>query len=70
MAKEQFQRTKPHVNAARLKLRQAGMSTMGIQQLLGGSLISSAQDRALVAEIVQQAISGIRAEQLNNKYPD
>jgi DNA-binding transcriptional MerR regulator len=58
MAKEQFQRTKPHVNVAttaRQRLRQAGMSLAGIDQLLKGRPLTQSEDRELVARIVVQA---------------
>lgn len=55
MAKDRFYPTKPHVNVARQRLRQAGMSTTGVEQLLRGNLVSSPNDRALIAQIVVQA---------------
>ena len=57
MAKEVFQRTKPHVNvasAAQVKalLRHVGLSPVGIQQALGGTVVSDPNDRAVIARIL------------------
>jgi hypothetical protein len=57
VAKEKFDRSKPHVNVARLQLIQAGLSFAGIEQLLGGQPILNPDDRDLVAEIVIWAMN-------------
>jgi len=72
MAKEQFQRTKPHVNIARQRwrLQEAGMSLIGIEQLLSGQLISSPSDRALVAEIVVSAMDDTSSLPIRTMQPN
>lgn len=56
MAKENFTRTKPHVNVARQRLLQAGLSFAGVQQLLSGYPILNPNDRELVAQIAISAM--------------
>jgi len=56
MAKEKFDRSKPHVNVASQRLLQAGLSFAGIEQLLSGQHILNPDDRDLVAEIVISAM--------------
>ena len=60
MVKAYFQRTKPHVNlsTARQKLRQIGVSEIGVQQLLNEQPLSIPTDRKLLAQIAVQATSG------------
>jgi hypothetical protein len=57
MAKEVFQRTKPHVNVGSsahvsTSLRNMGLSTLGIQQALRGIIVSDPQDRAVIARML------------------
>lgn len=59
MAKESFTRYKPHVNFAAVKyLRQTGLSAVGTQQLLDGQIVSSRQDRSLLAAMVEAEPAG------------
>ena len=57
MAKEVFQRTKPHVNVGfpmqvTSSLRRTGLSAAGIEQALRGIVVSDPQDRAVIARIL------------------
>jgi hypothetical protein len=53
MAKVQFERTKPHVNAAIIgRLTQMGVSHPGAHQLLEGQPVTGLRDRQLIAELV------------------
>ena len=55
MAKEQFQRTKPHVNVAQERLRFAGMSQMGIEQLIARQTPSNPNDLKLAIKLAANA---------------
>ena len=57
MAKEKFERTKPHVNFQSVRLQQAGLSAIGARQALQGQPITDAADRAVVAEILNAIAS-------------
>ena len=57
MAKVQFQRSKPHVNArATERLSRIGVSRLGALQLLSGQMVASQRDRQLIAELVAGAL--------------
>jgi hypothetical protein len=55
MAKEQFQRSKPHVNVAQERLRFAGMSQMGIQQLIARQTPTNPNDLKLAIKLAANA---------------
>lgn len=63
MHKAQSQPTTIPVNKtlARQNLALAGISTLGITQLLNGQLVSSAKDRAIVTKIILAASQSLGA---------
>lgn len=58
MAKEQFERVKPHINQTVSRLQQLGISSMGARQALNGQSVTSAQDRANLAKLLSAAFRG------------
>ncbi len=53
MAKDQFYRTKPHVNVRAVSsLQQLGMTPIGARQVLNGQLVSNPGDRELLADML------------------
>ena len=57
MAKEKFERTKPHVNVQSVRLQQIGISSIGARQALQGQPITDAGDRARVAEVLSAVVA-------------
>jgi hypothetical protein len=60
MAKEQFERAKPHLSQAVGRLQRMGISALGAQQALNGQLVSSSQDRAQLARLISAATKNHR----------
>jgi len=55
MAKEQFTRTKPHVNFELLRwLTQRGFTQMGAYQISHGLVVTNLADRELLAETMSK----------------
>ena len=55
MAKDQFYRTKPHVNAGALfGLQKLGFSGLGVFQIANAQVVTDPQDRDLVAAVLTE----------------
>ena len=57
MAKQVFQRTKPHVNQTISKLQDLGLSSTGARQAAAGQMVTNAQDRERLA-VILSAVGG------------